>query len=745
MAMENLSIATVRYDRNFCRIYASPAYLQIVVSERAAEILGKSIDELWWPTNISAKAYRALLAEVMASGNESEIMLEWTDGDGLPQSYIEKLVPEYDGAGEIIGVSVLVIDVSHLRRQQIIESHRQRVFERLACGDDLPGVLTQVALYVESAKPGVCCCILVQDERQVALQLVVAPSMPESYRAELETTLLANEMGRCRGWPASLTSGARVIVDDPCKEACLGYGQCFVRDMGTAACWFEPILSSSGQLQGVLCLYLKRKESLDQEGSDLLLQASRLSALAIERKAREQRIYSMACYDALTGLPNRRLFGNRLHEEIIKAERGNYGLAVLFIDLDRFKEVNDTLGHRAGDDLLMEAAKRMRSCVRESDTLARLGGDEFVIILPEIADAGPFERVAQQIVAVMQRPFDCGENSAYVTASVGVALYPFDGDDAESLLHNADKTMYVAKEAGRNTYSISCHRLSECEQRRLQLSNDLRGALDKGQFEVHYQPIVDVDSGQVVKAEALLRWQHPEFGAVPLDQFIPMAEKSDLILEIGNWVFHEAVDLAKRWNALVDEHGSKQISVNMSAKQFTADLDQRYAVDYLQAVGLNPASIAIEITEGTLLQDFPELAEKLENLHAIGIQLALDDFGVGMSALSNLQRVSIDYLKIDRSFIVDLETNRGRRAIVEAMVMMAQRLGLKVIAEGVETAGQKGLLAAMGCNLQQGFFYSHPVPVESFLEFACRPQNLGKSPSRNHGKGAPSLSAEKVS
>jgi diguanylate cyclase (GGDEF)-like protein len=728
MPMENPRIATVRYDRNFCRIYASPSYLQIIVSERAADILGKSVDELWWPTNISAKAYRALLEEVMLGGRESDVTLEWTDGDGRLVSYLEKLVPEYDTAGEIAGVSVLMIDVSVLRRQQMVENHRQRVFERLAHGDDLAGVLKQIALYVESAKPGVYCSILVLDEEQTHLQTAVAPTFPSSCKKMLDSWVSAGQAGCCDGWDVSAVRAERVIVEDFSKQPRSRACRKLIREMGAAACWSEPIFSSSRQLLGALRLYLKQAGRPDQDDTALLLQAAQLSALSIERKRLEQQIYSQACYDPLTHLPNRRLFGNRLHEEIVKAERGAYGLAVLFIDLDHFKEINDTWGHEAGDGVLVEAAQRIQACVRESDTVARLGGDEFVIILPEVGNTRPFERVAQNIVSVMGRPFYYAAHDATVSASIGIAIYPVDATHPEALIHCADMAMYAAKETGGNTYSIFSRGLSESERRRLQLSNDLRDALGKGQFEVYYQPIFDVCSGRIVKAEALLRWHHPELGAVPLDQFIPIAEETDTILEIGDWVFREAVDTAKRWKALTQQPGPKQISVNMSARQFTSDRGGSRAIEYLQAAGLDPAHIAIEITEGLLLNHFPRLAGRLESLHALGIEISLDDFGSGISALSNLKKANIDYLKIDRSVIQGLETDPDQRAMVEAMVVMAQRLGLKVIAEGVETVGQGALLAAVGCELQQGYLYSHPLPADAFLAFVKRPKVLAVQP-----------------
>lgn len=723
ISVGNLPIAAVSYDRNFCRIYVSPAYLQIVINT-GAEILGKSVEELWWPTNISAQAYRKLLEEVMYSGRETEVTLEWADEDGRVASYIEKLVPEYDSSGEIAGVSVLVVDISILRQQQVLESRRLRVFEKLAHGDALDCVLEQVAAYVEAAKPGVYCSVLLLDEEQKHSRIVVAPLAPELRETRLNMRILAHEAGCCSGLLVSVSRAERLILDDCSKHACSRSCQIVLRETGAAGCWFEPIFSSSRQLLGVLCLYLKTTGMPGQSDLALLREASHLSVLAIERKRLEQKIYSQACYDPLTNLPNRRLFGNRLHEEIVKAERGDYAVAVLFIDLDHFKEVNDTWGHEAGDGLLLEAAQRLQLCVRESDTVARLGGDEFVMLLPEAGNAGPLERLAQNIVSVMQQPFYYGEYSFRVSASVGIAIYPADAVNSESLLRCADQAMYAAKETGRNSYSFFTRHLSESERQRSQLSNDLRNALGKGQLDVYYQPIMDVGNGQVVKAEALLRWHHPEFGEVPLELFIPIAQETDAILDIGAWVFQEAVETAKRWNALIMQQGLKKISINMSVRELTTDRESLCILDYLKVADLDPGQIVIEITEDLLLNNCPKLAEKLENLRTQGIQFSLDDFGTGISAISHLRRANIDYLKIDRSIIRELETNPDNRAMVEAIVTMVHRMGLKVIAEGVETIGQGALLMSMGCELQQGYLYCHPMPVEAFLAFIQRPRHL---------------------
>jgi diguanylate cyclase (GGDEF)-like protein len=424
-----------------------------------------------------------------------------------------------------------------------------------------------------------------------------------------------------------------------------------------------------------------------------------------------------ASYDALTGLPNRRLFNNRLQEEISKAERKNHHLAVLFIDLDHFKEVNDTLGHKIGDSLLIHAAHRIQNCVRQSDTVARLGGDEFVVILPELSKFPPVERTAEAIIRAMMQPFKLGEYQSYVSASVGIAVYPQDANNAETLVSCADQAMYSAKEAGRNSFNFFTRSMQEQAQQRLYLVNSLRDALEKNQFEVYYQPIIEVASGKTVKAEALLRWHHPVLGMVSPEIFIPLAEETDLIQGIGSWVFCQAADMAKHWNTLSGANELRKVSINMSPRQLIKGCGDQIAIDYLQTIALDSTHIVIEITEGLLLDDCPHITEKLERLRTGGIQLSLDDFGTGYSAMAYLRKFDINYLKIDRSFVCDLETNADDRAITEAIVMMAHRLGLKVIAEGVETAGQYELLAAIGCEYIQGYFYAKPMPIENFLSY----------------------------
>ena len=432
-----------------------------------------------------------------------------------------------------------------------------------------------------------------------------------------------------------------------------------------------------------------------------------------EKKQSDALIWQQANLDPLTHLPNRYMFHDRLEQEIQNAQRTGLKLALLFIDLDRFKEVNDTLGHNVGDQLLAEVAQRLSACVRISDMVARLGGDEFTLILSQLSDPHQIDTIAQNILRRLAEPFTLNNETAYISASIGVTLYPEDAIEVEQLLMNADQAMYAAKKKGRNRFSYFTRSLKEEAQLRLKLINDMRVALADNQFEVYFHPIVDLRTGRIVKAEALLRWQHPLRGMAGEMEIIPLAEETGLIVEIGDWVFREAARWASRWQDISPD--GFQVSVNMSPVQFQAEGEHIAEwLIYLQQLGLSGKNIVVEITEGVLLHVDKTISDILLQFRDAGIQLSIDDFGTGYSALSYLKKFDIDYLKIDLSFVRDLETDPNDRALSEAIIMMAHKLGLKVIAEGVETEGQRKLLAAAGCDYAQGYLYSKPIAPQAF-------------------------------
>ncbi|HEU4708184.1 MAG TPA: EAL domain-containing protein [Methylophilaceae bacterium] len=432
-----------------------------------------------------------------------------------------------------------------------------------------------------------------------------------------------------------------------------------------------------------------------------------------ESKSIEQKIWYEANYDNLTDLPNRRLFRDRLEQEMKKADRFGQCVALLFIDLDRFKEVNDLWGHDTGDLLLIEAARRIQSCVRASDTVARLGGDEFTVILTDFEEKLHVEEVANKLLGTLTAGFTLREEQASISASIGITLYPTDAPTAEALIRNADQAMYNAKKSGRNQFSYFTRSMQDEAYARLKLIGELKEALAYRQFQVVYQPIIELATGKISKAEALLRWHHPRMGNINPDRFIPLAEESGIINEIGDWVFKEAV-----WASLELSRQSGtgfEISVNRSAMQFQGMGDELNWADYLRNRGVEKNSISVEITEGMLVDATPKVIDTLLQYRDAGIQVAIDDFGTGYSSMAYLKEFDIDYLKIDQSFIRDINTNPSSSAIARSIIAMAHELDLKVVAEGIETQEQHEVLVEAGCDYGQGFLFSEPLPLTAFM------------------------------
>ncbi|TPQ25726.1 EAL domain-containing protein [Methylomonas koyamae] len=709
--IENLPTYVLRLDWSLHHTYVNPAFVE-AVDLPEADILGSHVTAFWRATNVTVDDYIALLRRVLSSGKREDVTLEWRNKQEVLYSHLVRISPECNANGEIRGLLVLGFDMTKHRREQLLDIERRRVFERMAQSGDLCEILTQIALYVESACPGCRCRIQLLDQTGKRLIQGVAPSF--SIPCPVHGQGVAVGEPGC-GCAMVFDRAEPLIIEDMRLATASEKCRAFAAATGMVSSWSDPIIGSSGQQLGVITLYRGQPGEPNELNLGRLRYASHLSAIAIERKRIEEQMQHQASYDTLTGLPNRRMFRDRLHEEIGKAARGGESLALLFIDLDRFKEVNDTLGHEIGDLLLVEAAQRIRASVRETDTVARLGGDEFIVILPRVDDMSHLGRIAQNIVGDISKPFSLDIHTVYISASIGIAAYPFDTVNADSLVGCADQAMYAVKQQGRNGFSFFTPAMQQQAQNRLQLASDLREAWVKSQLQVHYQPIVDIASGQIVKAEALLRWRHPQRGMVPPDQFISIAEENGLIHDIGDWVFRQAVETARRWNA--DSRLIRQISVNLSPRQFIkGDFYVSWLADLAQT-GLTPAHIVIEITEGLLLDDRPDILQIIKHLGQVGMQVALDDFGTGYSAMAYLKRFPIDYLKIDRSFVRDLESDSNDRAIAEAIVVMAHKLGLKTIAEGVETAGQRDLLAAAGCDFVQGYLYAKPMPAEELLAF----------------------------
>ncbi|CUI08974.1 putative bifunctional diguanylate cyclase/phosphodiesterase [Massilia antarctica] len=434
-----------------------------------------------------------------------------------------------------------------------------------------------------------------------------------------------------------------------------------------------------------------------------------------ELKASEAQILRNAYYDSLTGLPNRILFRERLEQDVRRAARTEFALALLFIDLDGFKEVNDRFGHDAGDLLLRQVAQRLQACVRATDTVARIGGDEFTVILNEVNRIAFVEVLVCQILAELARPFAIAGKEVHVSASIGITVCPQDAQLPDDLLRNADQAMFVAKHAGRNRFSYFTPDIRDSAWARLQAIDQLRQALAQRELRVYYQPIVELATGAIVKAEALVRWHHPDGSLVLPQHFIGIAEETGLIGEIDAWVLAQAVPCAARLGELTGK--PFQISVNKSPVGFMSRVIRHCWDEDMALFDRAGARIALEITEGVLLDDSPGVRDKLARLQKAGVQFTIDDFGIGYSSMAYLNKFKVDFLKIDQSFVKDMLTTNPRSQIfAETIIVMAHKLGLKVIAEGVETASQRDWLRQAGCDYAQGFLFSPATTEERFTQ-----------------------------
>lgn len=428
-----------------------------------------------------------------------------------------------------------------------------------------------------------------------------------------------------------------------------------------------------------------------------------------KRKRDEEQIMRQAYYDALTGLPNRSLLFDRLAQGTIAARREGWLLALLFIDLDRFKEINDTLGHVVGDELLQDVSSRLKDCVREVDTVARFGGDEFVLLLQDLNEVNDAAVVADKVIDVLSEPFVLAGREVHIGASIGITLYPTDADNAEAMLRNADMAMYRAKEAGRNRYQYFTQGMQEQVAARVGMERDLRQALERDELELYYQPIIETETKELVSVEALLRWNHPTIGMVPPDKFIPLAEENGLIGVIGDWVLKTACAQARVWR---DSGVSIGVSVNLSYGQRSMGLSSWSLASILKDTGLEGEALTLEITEGLLMEDSSDVIEWLLGFKRLGVSLSVDDFGTGYSSLSYLKKFPVDVLKIDRSFIKDMVDNQEDASLVSAILAMGKSLGLKLVAEGVEDDKQMKMLTEYRCDYLQGYLLGIPMPAD---------------------------------
>ncbi len=592
-----------------------------------------------------------------------------------------------------------------------------RVLEMIAKNEPLESVLNTIAEMVESQRPSSLCSVLLA--RNKHLYHVAGRKLPTTYVSAVD--------GRAIG-PDSLPFGQAAHLREPVIIENIAASSVW-RDRdelalvhGLRACWAVPLLSAAGEALGTFAIYHQEARTPTSDDLRLMGAASYLATIAIEQHALTEKLAHQAHHDALTGLPNRILFEDRLQQAMALAQRNGQLVGLLFADLDNFKRINDTLGHQVGDRLLQYTAQRLLGRIRQSDTLARMGGDEFAVVLTGLKDPRDAADVAQKILDAFSSPFEVEGYRLFLNGSVGISLYPQDAGEPAILQRNADTAMYRAKARGANSFQFFTPEMHAEALERLELDNSLRRALDHGEFCLHFQPQFDVESRVFVGLEALVRWNHPELGLVPPARFIPMAEESGLIVPLGNWVLREAC----RQNAAWQRAGLPplRVGVNVSALQFVrADFAEAVA-QALRDSGLEPRWLDLELTESVVMKDVDEVGVRLAQLRQLGVHISIDDFGTGYSSLAYLQQLPIDSLKIDRSFIraiggTDPDTGHGP-TLVKTIVSMAHSLGMEVVAEGVETTSQLEFLRGVACELGQGYLVARPMPADQIGELLRR-------------------------
>jgi diguanylate cyclase (GGDEF)-like protein/PAS domain S-box-containing protein len=629
-------------------------------------------------------------------------------------------VPLRNDRNEIFGVAGISRDITERKLADALREGQAQILEMIAMSAPLGDVLERLVLLIESQFKGILASVQLLDETGTRLRHGAAPSLPDSYNKAIDGASIGPNAGSCG------TSAYRrepVFVADVMTDPRWEDYKDLAAEHGLRSCWSTPILSHKGKILGTFAIYASEvREPAEVEAglAGLIDVATRIAGIAIERKQAEDRIHFMANHDALTGLPNRALLNDRLSQAILYAQRYDRWVTALFVDLDNFKFINDSLGHNAGDELLKTVARRMVSCIRATDTVVRIGGDEFVIVLfDQPKDVDVISEIVRKIQSAIAEPVRLEGHDLSVTSSIGIANYPNDGVDTDALLANADAALYRAKDVGRDNFQFYTSELNAKVHEKFLLQEELRNAVARSELVLHYQPQVDLRTGRVFALEALVRWRHPKLGLVPPIKFIPMAEGSGLIVPIGNWVLREACRQNKAWQ----DAGLPPVvvGVNVSARQFREKTLVAQVASVLKESRLEAKYLELEVTESVIMQDVDLAVATMKELQGLGVHLSIDDFGTGYSSLCALKSFPVSRLKIDKSFIDGLLDNENDKAVADAVVSLGRTLNLRVIAEGVETDAQAAFLRSIHCDEMQGYLFSKPLPAMGVEELLGAP------------------------
>lgn len=691
-------------------LYVNRAFTEIF-GYSADEALGRPVLELLGQDRYDAETRARLTTQVRQGKTFHEEV--WAFDKRGNELWLLATVRPVLGGDRRVENLVCVLENTTESRQ--IQTLQRDVLEAVAQDMPLRQVMNLICKRVETIFPEVISTIVAIDPDK-RLRPLAAPSLPQYYTQAIDGLPIGPVTGSCG---TSAYRGEPVVTEDIETDALWADYSGLVLPLGLKACWSSPIKLRDGRVAGTFAFYFRQKRGPSTWHELVVGACLHLCVVAFERHEAKDRINKLAYYDTLTGLPNRALLRDQI-EDAFRNARPERKMAFLFLDVDNFKDVNDTLGHSAGDELLVEIAKRLREQLRPGDLASRHGGDEFVMMLDD-CDADNAAITADDILDALLKPVHISGLSLPVTASIGISLYPQDGTDSDTLLKNADAAMYQAKSERRATHRFFNRQMNQTGQDRLLLGGALRQAIAGRGLHLRYQPQISARDGKLVGVEALARWTHPALGEIVPDRFIRLAEQAGLIDAIGEWALEEACAQLRAWDA--QELKIACVSVNISPVHFRSRELLPVVAAALQRHSLSPDRLLIEITEGVVMDDCPIALENTQALQALGIRLSMDDFGTGHSSLSHLAKLPVTELKIDRSFIIELEESQSAQTLVTAVIRIGQSLGLTVVAEGVETDSQRRFLQALECDVLQGFLFSKALPPAEFERWCAAYSN----------------------
>ncbi|WP_428688406.1 sensor domain-containing protein [Roseibium sp.] len=672
-----------------------------------SDLLGRTDLDLH-PREIG-KAFLATEAEIMASGRPQVDFEEFLIlPDGRRKWFSSSKYPVQNDQGEVVGIVGICRDITVRKKADQLQQGQNRILQAIASGLPLKNVLDTLVRTIENQLDGVLGSVMLVDGSGTQLLAGVAPNLPPEYIKHTDGLPVGPRMGSC-GTAVHTRQG--VFVEDMLHDDLWVEFRDIVSQFGLRSCWSVPFFSKDSRVLGTFGLYTREVRKPTDHEKNMAVEAARLASIAVERDQAESKIRYLAHHDVLTGLPNRQEFKCKLEEKVESSRTTGETVAVVFVDVDNFKFVNDSFGHAIGDQVLSIIAERIMTVHGRTHETIRFGGDEFVLIVEGgHAEKSELTDFMSRLRDEITRTIHIGDLSFHVTCSIGSACFPQDAEDAAQLLKNADKAMFEAKSSGRDGYMLYEHTRPENSVNKLTLLEEMRTGIENGEFFLEYQPQYNLVSGRIVGVESLVRWQHPVLGRLMPSKFIGLAEQSGLIVPLGRWIIHEACRQNRQWQ----EKGLAPITmgVNVSVRQFrdaTLIEDVRAA---LETSGLPPGDLELEVTESLLIQNASQAVKLMDDFRRLGVKLAIDDFGTGYSSLAALKSFPLTRLKIDRSFIRDLDFDESDRCITRAIISLGRELGLNVVAEGVETAKQQAFLASCRCETVQGYHFGKPMSAK---------------------------------